>query len=41
MIDISTYDNKFSESIFKSKVDNMFVMLYTSIMLQDLSLVKI
>ncbi|MBQ7667888.1 MAG: TIM44-like domain-containing protein [Clostridia bacterium] len=37
MINISDYDKSFTESTFKSKVDNMFVMLYTSIMLQDLT----
>jgi len=36
MINISDYDKTFSESTFKSKVDNMFVMLHTAIMLEDL-----
>ena len=36
MINISEYDYDFSESTFKSKVDNMFVMLHTAIMLEDL-----
>ena len=36
MIDIANYDKTFSESTFKSKIDNMFVMLHTAIMLEDL-----
>ncbi len=36
MINIAEYDKTYSESIFKSKVDNMFVMLHTAIMLEDL-----
>lgn len=36
MINISEYDKTFSESTFKSKVDNMFVMLHTAVMLEDL-----
>lgn len=36
MINISDYDKTFSESTFKSKIDNMFVMLHTAIMLEDL-----
>lgn len=37
MIDIAQYDKTYSESTFKSKVDNMIVMLYTSIMFEDLA----
>ena len=36
MINISEYDKTFTESTFKSKVDNMFVMLHTSVMMEDL-----
>ena len=36
MINISDYDKTFSESTFKSKIDNMFVMLHTAVMLEDL-----
>ena len=36
MINIVEYDKTYSESTFKSKVDNMFVMLHTAIMLEDL-----
>lgn len=36
MINISDYDKTFSESTFKSKVDNMFVMLHTAVMMEDL-----
>ena len=36
MIDIAEYDKTYSESTFKSKIDNMFVMLHTAIMLEDL-----
>lgn len=37
MIDISKYDITYVESIFKSKIDNMFVMLHTAIMFEDLT----
>lgn len=33
-------DNTFSEAKFKSKVDNVFIKLYTSVMKQDLEKVK-
>lgn len=36
MIDIANYDRNFTESTFKSKIDNMFVMLHTAVMLEDL-----
>ena len=36
MIDIAHYDKTFTESTFKSKIDNMFVMLHTAVMLEDL-----
>jgi len=36
MINIADYDRNFTESTFKSKIDNMFVMLHTAVMLEDL-----